>query len=86
MKHPLYWIGIRQSELWDTQNLFSGSITIFGPNQNEHRTFEHTWHVRHDYNQDSDEWVDFVTHSAEEILRQEPNCRFMLYAPEDAVF
>lgn len=86
MNYPLYWIGIRQSELWDTQTLFSGSITIFGPNQYGCRTFEHTCHVRHDYNQDSDEWVNFVTHSAEEILRQEPNCRFMLYAPEDAMF
>lgn len=86
MTFPLYWIGIRQSELRDTQNLFSGSITIFGFNQNGPQTFEQFQQMRYDYNQDSEEWVNFVNTSVDELLRRDPNCRFMLYAPGDAMY
>lgn len=86
MSNSLYWIGIRESELWDTQGLFSGAVTIFGSDQNGCRAFEYTQHVRHDYNQDSVEWENFVKYSAEKLLRQDPDCRFMLYAPSDITF
>lgn len=86
MKHSLYWIGIRESELQDTGDLFSGSITIFGHRRKTKWALERVREIRHDYNQDSDEWIEFVACRAQEIIRQDPECRFMVYAPEEAVF
>ena len=86
MKRLLYWIGIRESELQDTGNLFSGSITMFGPGGDMRWVLERARGIRHDYNQDSGEWTEFVARHAQEIIRRDPGCRFMLYAPEEAVF
>lgn len=49
-------------------------------------TLEQIRRSRHDYNQDSAEWVEFVSHRAKEIISHDPDSRFMLYAPEEAVF
>lgn len=85
MKEPLYWIGIRSSELHDAKGFFAGAVTMFGLGQDGNWSFERQRQMRHDYNQDSDEWVDFVARSAEAILQREPDSRFMLYAPEEAL-
>lgn len=86
MKEPLYWIGIRSSELRDVQGFFAGSVTMFGPEQDGNWSFERQRQMRHDYNQESSEWVDFVKRSAEEILQREPNSRFMTYSPEETLY
>ncbi len=86
MKQSLYWIGIRESELQDVHGLFSGSITMFGPGSGTGRSFERERKIRHDYNQDSAEWTEFVSRQAREIIRRDPDSRFMLYAPEEAVY
>lgn len=86
MKEPLYWIGIRNSELQDVPpGFFAGSVTMFGLEQGGNWSFERQQQTRHDYNQDSTEWMDFVKRSAEKILQQAPNGRFMIYAPEEIV-
>ncbi len=86
MKSPLYWIGIRSSELQDVQNFFSGAITMFGAGSKGLQTFEQVRKIRHDYNQDCKEWETFVRQRALEILRREPDSRFMFYAPEEAAY
>lgn len=83
MNNALYWIGIRESELDHARSLFSGSITIFGTNHNGNHAFEHTYKTRYDYNQDDPRWNRFVARTAAEIIRQEPDCRFLAYAAED---
>ena len=86
MKEPLYWIGIRRSELQDVPpGFFAGSVTMFGLEQSGNWSFERQQQTRHDYNQDSTEWMDFVKRSAEKILQQAPNGRFMIYSPEEIV-
>lgn len=85
MNEPLYWIGIRSSELQDVLGLFAGSVTMFGPGQDGNRSFECQRQMRYDYNQESVEWMDFVAHSVEEILQREPSSRFMLYSPEESL-
>lgn len=84
MINSLYWIGIRESELEDVQGLFAGSITVFGSGQNGNRAFEQRFHVRYDYNLDNDEWNRFVVTVAREVIEQDPNCRFLLYSPDEA--
>ena len=83
VEHPIYWIGIRESEIIDTQGLFSGSITIFGSGKNGNRSFERNNHLRFDYNQDYPGWEQFVRNSAEAILTEEPTSLFMLYDTEE---
>ena len=42
MTRPLFWIGIRESEIMDCNHLFTGSITIFGTGENGNRSFDHS--------------------------------------------
>ena len=58
---------------------------MFGPGGETGWTFERARKIRHDYNQDSADWVEFVSRCAEEIIRRDPDSRFMLYAPGEAV-
>lgn len=84
MKKPLYWIGIRESEISDTQGLFAGSITIFGTGRNGNLAFEREQQIRFDYNQDCDGWTQFVMTRANHLIRQHPDCCFLLYLPDEA--
>lgn len=84
-KQPLYWIGIRESELEDTGLLFEGSITIFGSGKGNNYAFDKEFSIRYDYNEDSDLLNEFINLKAKIILSQNPNTRFMLYYPVDIV-
>ncbi len=77
--HDLYWVGIRESELADTNNLFSGSITIFGTGKGNNYSFDKEYNLRFDYNQDNDLWIDFVNKKANMILEKNPEAKFLLY-------
>lgn len=79
MERPLYWIGIRESEIQDTHHLFAGSITIFGSGRNGNRSFEKCYNIRFDYNQDNVCWNHYVEAQAHEIICNDPDCVFMLY-------
>lgn len=83
MLQHLYWIGIRESEIQETSNLFAGSITIFGTGKNGNRAFEQEFQFRYDYNQDSKQWNDYVSRQAQEIIRTDPECLFLLYDAEE---
>ena len=81
MKNPIYWIGIRESEIENTHELFSGSITIFGTGEKTNFSFERAHNARFDYNKDYPAWYQFVKDCAQEIIENEPKCVFMLYDP-----
>lgn len=81
MKKPIYWIGIRESEINNTHDLFSGSITIFGTGEKTNFSFERACNVRFDYNKDYPAWYQFAKDCAQEIIKNEPKCVFMLYDP-----
>lgn len=80
---PLFWIGIRESELEDTNNFFDGSITIFGSNKDNNYSFDKEYGYRYDYNQESDALDIYINEKAMEIIKRYPNCQFMLYYPTD---
>lgn len=77
----LYWIGIRESEIIDTGNLFQGSITIFGSNKNNNISYEQEHGLRIDYSQENSSLYNFVDKSARKILRTVPDAKFLLYYP-----
>lgn len=84
MQGPLYWIGIRESEIAEVRGPFAGSITIFGSGQNGNHAFEREYGIRYDYNQDNEAWYRFVERSALRAIERDPDCRFMLYDADEA--
>lgn len=83
MNTPLFWIGIRETEIADCGDLFTGSITIFGSGKNGNISYDHKFLLRYDYNQDNDEWLFFVKQEIHTILLHYPNAQFMLYYPDE---
>lgn len=83
MRKPLFWIGIRESEITDCNHLFSGSITIFGTGKNGNRSFDHSTGYRFDYNQDNEHWTAFVKIQLQDIYQKYPDAQFMLYYPDE---
>lgn len=83
LQFPLFWIGIRESELNDTGNFFTGSITIFGSGHGTNYSFDKDFNYRYDYNQESDLLDTYINQKAMEIIEHYPDSRFMLYYPTD---
>lgn len=83
MKNPLFWIGIRETEIADCNHLFTGSITIFGSGENGNHSFDHSTGCRFDYNQDNQQWVSFAIEQIHNICQEYPNAQFMLYYPDE---
>ena len=83
MINPIFWIGCRETEIVDCNHFFTGSITIFGSNNNNNHAFDRTTMLRYDYNQDNSQWNIFVERQIAEICLLYPNAQFMLYSPED---
>ncbi len=81
MNRPLFWIGIRESEITDCAHLFTGSITIFGTDKNGNHSFDHSTGYRFDYNQDNDQWIAFVKIQLQDIFQKYPDAQFILYYP-----
>lgn len=82
-KNHLYWIGVRESEIFDTGNLFKGSICVFGSNIINNFSFEKEFSWRFDCNMDHIEWIEYVNEKVSEIIKRDPYCQFMLYYPAD---
>lgn len=83
MTRPLFWIGIRESEIMDCNHLFTGSITIFGTGENGNRSFDHSTGYRFDYNHEHEQWIAFVKVQLQDIYRKYPDAQFMLYYPDE---
>lgn len=80
---PLFWIGIRESEINDTDNFFAGSITIFGSGKGNNYSFDKDFYYRYDYNQETNMLDEYINEKALEIIRIYPDCQFMLYYQSD---
>lgn len=83
MNNPLFWIGIRESEITDCNYLFTGSITIFGSGEKSNYSFDHSTGYRFDYNQDNDQWVSFAIGQIHNICQKYSDAQFMLYYPNE---
>ncbi|MCM1500509.1 MAG: ATP-grasp domain-containing protein [Clostridium sp.] len=83
MNSPLFWIGIRESEIADCDRLFTGSITMFGSGENGNCSFDYKMRYRFDYNQDNEQWIAFVREQIHDICQEYPEAQFMLYYPDE---
>lgn len=79
----LYWIGVRESELAGTGNLFSGSITVYGTNKNNNYSFDKRYNLRFNCNYEFEDWIMFVNEIVTLLIKNDPQCRFLLYYPAD---
>lgn len=79
----LYWIGVRESELVGTCDLFSGSITVYGTNKNNNYSFDKRYNLRFNCNYEYQDWIIFVNEIAALVIKNDPQCKFLLYYPAD---
>ena len=79
MKHNNYWLGVRESDVADTGDYFSGSITIFGSGRNHNHAMEKERGRRIDHNGVCDGFNDFFIAKMKEIADCDPNVRFTAY-------
>lgn len=83
MRQQLIWIGTRQSDIADTNQIFDGSITIFGSGEDGNYSMEHDLHRRIDHNGECAGYEDFVQRTMGNVLADFPYSRFVQYAPLD---
>ena len=83
MSKHYVWVGVRESDISNTGNLFSGSITIFGSNTNGNTAMEKTLHRRVDHNSDLPEYTEFTCNQMRKWIQKDPTVQFILYAPLD---
>lgn len=76
----IYWVGVRQSDIEDTGDLFKGSITIFGDNLNGNIAFC-TAENRINHNIDNPECDLFFDRMLHSFCIEDPDVRFMFYNP-----
>lgn len=79
MNHPYIWLGIRESDISYTNNLFCGSVTIFGSNRNGNHSMEYKTGIRIDHNRDCPGYLSFFQNEIQHILEDNPEIRFIQY-------
>ena len=80
-EEKIYWIGPRESDIDAVKNLFAGSITIFGSNENGNRSFCNyvDFPKRIDHNNTSQESDKFLVDTARKYVEADNSVKFMLY-------
>lgn len=84
-KEKIVWIGIRESEIAETKEIFCASITIFGSNKDNNYSFDKAISRRIDYGKENREWGSFAAQIAHMLIEKDANIKFMGYYPEEMV-
>lgn len=77
----IYWVGVRQSDIDDTGDLFKGSITIFGDNLNGNIAYCNK-NRRINHNIENKECDLFFEETLKSLCEKDDSVRFMFYNPE----
>lgn len=80
MKH-LLWIGPRESDIADFYEDYYGSITIFGSNQAQNRSYSKIAGVRLDHNQPNCVPNSFWRDTLRDLIDQDPDLKIVCYDP-----
>ncbi len=81
---PIYWIGPRESDIAGVENLYKGSITIFGSNTLNNKSYYKKNNERLNHNRYDKGVNDFLKLEANKIIQNEPDAYFMFYNPNIA--
>lgn len=79
----IYWVGPRQSDIEDIENLFVGSITIYGKNQNGNIAYCSN-RKRINHNIENALTEEFFRNTLENILQHDKHAKFLFYNQEYA--
>lgn len=86
MQNNYVWIGVRESDIADTNELFSKSITIHGSGKNGNISMEQIFRKRFNHNDDDfPEYNAFFTKTMYEIIKADPNVAFIQYDNFDCI-
>ena len=77
-------IGPREQDFFYTNNLFNGSITLYGSNLNGNISYATSKKYRINHNIFSEEQVKFVEQNMLNKIRENPDVKFMSYDPNQA--
>lgn len=84
MKETLIWLGVRESDIAVTGNMFQRSITIFGTGKNGNISMERELGKRYNHNGEMLEFESFFTEAMEQMLEEDPNIKFLQYDSLDS--
>lgn len=79
--YPIYWIGIKESDLDDAPEFFEKSITFFGSGKGSNVSYSNESGKRINHNLGSEESSLFIAKNINEILSQNKNAHFMYFSP-----
>lgn len=77
----LYWIGTRESDIDNTNNIFNKSITIFGSNTNSNISFHTLGNTRGNPNVTNKSLNTFFKEEIYKVLDSDKNAKLMFYNP-----
>lgn len=75
----LYWVGIKESEIYEIKKDVAGTITIFGSNTGNNIAFDKEVGVRYNYNFAVPDYFSFLDKNMQRICHENPNAHFMFY-------
>ena len=77
----IYWIGIKESDLADVENIFRKSITFFGNNTESNSSYSATSGQRINHNLENKNVNSFIAQSIENTLEKDNDAHFIYYSP-----
>lgn len=75
----LYWVGIRESDIFSCSSLYSGSITFYGSNRKGNISLFHDDSERLNHNSDNIVFENFYSEAMHSVLKKDPKALFMFY-------
>lgn len=84
MVNSLVWIGVRESDITDIEDVFQQSITIFGSGENGNISMERSLSKRFNHNEAMPKYDDFFATAMREVLNLRPESRFVQYDAADS--
>jgi len=80
----LYWVGVRESEILGCENLYKGSITIFGSNKKGNIAYKAEARINHNDEKHDLPVVNYFTKKIRDILKYDKDAKFVHYNQEKA--
>lgn len=77
----LFWVGPRESDIASTNDLFEGSITLFGVNSPHNVSYSEEIKMRVNHNIVTQDQVDFINEKLYQLMESRGDVVFMSYNP-----
>ena len=75
----IYWVGPRESDIYDIEPIFAGSITIYGSNRGNNVSYCHSNTDRINHNRHNDDCNAFIERQLIELIYKDESVKFLFY-------